>query len=113
MELSESSPLEFMEIIYEGLDKIPHPGDNTTLSKPIDIDPVAEVLSDNKTFNYAYIGSLTQPPCTEGVSWVIPTTTFPITICQFNALKKVLRFNSRYTQNTLKDGNLLQIGCGH
>jgi len=113
MELSESSPLEFMEIIYEGLDKIPHPGDNTTLPKPIDIDPVAEVLSDNKTSNYAYIGSLTQPPCTEGVSWVIPTTTFPITICQFNALKKVLRFNSRYTQNTLKDGNLLQIGCGH
>jgi carbonic anhydrase len=102
--------LPFLHTIHAGLPRIQQPGSNTTIGA-IDISPVTNVIGSGH--NYAYIGSLTQPPCTEGVAWVIPNQTFPITVHQFNGLKEVLGFNSRYTQNKLGDGNLLQIAKGN
>jgi carbonic anhydrase len=102
--------LPFLNEILTGLPRITGRGTNTTIGK-IDISPIYNVIATAS--NYAYDGSLTQPPCTEGVSWVIPQVTFPITVKQFNALKAILKFNSRYTQNILGDGNLLQIAKGN
>ena len=101
-----------MDTILAGLPRIQKSGTNTTIGE-IDISPVTDVLTHPSSQNYAYVGSLTQPPCTEGVVWIIPVQTFPITVKQFNALKQVLGFNSRYTQNKLGDGNLLQIAKGN
>jgi len=102
--------LPFMDTIIAGLPRIQKSGTNTTIGK-IDISAVTDVLASCE--NYAYVGSLTQPPCTEGVAWVVSVQTFPITVKQVNALTKVLGFNSRYTQNKLGDGNLLQIAKGN
>jgi carbonic anhydrase len=102
--------LPFLETIACGLPRIQTSGTNTTVGK-IDISPVTEVLASCD--NWAYVGSLTQPPCTEGIAWVISTQTFPITVKQVNALTKVLGFNARYTQNKLGDGNLIQIAKGN
>ena len=104
--------MAFMDTIVEGLPRIQQKNNSTPI-KAVDLTPVTDVLSDPKTENYAYVGSLTQPPCSEGVFWVVSHQTFPITVQQFNALKGVLKFNSRYTQNTLGDGNLLQIAKGN
>jgi hypothetical protein len=43
---------------------------------------------------------------------LIPDKRLPLTVKQFNALKRVIRFNARYTQNRLGDGNLVQIAGG-
>jgi carbonic anhydrase len=102
--------LPFMDTIIAGLPRIQQSGTNTTIGE-IDISAVTDVLASCE--NYAYVGSLTQPPCTEGIAWVVSVQTFPITVKQVNALTKVLGFNSRYTQNKLGDGNLLQITKGN
>ena len=102
--------LPFMDTIIAGLPRIQQSGTNTTIGE-IEISAVTDVLASCE--NYAYFGSLTQPPCTEGVAWVVSVQTFPITVKQVNALTKVLGFNSRYTQNKLGDGNLLQIAKGN
>ena len=100
--------LPFMDTIIVGLPRIQQSGTNTTVGE-IDISAVTDVLASCD----AYVGSLTRPPCTEGVAWVVSVQTFPITVTQVNALTKVLGFNSRYTQKKLGDGNLLQIGKGN
>jgi carbonic anhydrase len=111
LELATCPGLPFIDSIIAGLPAISARGSNTSIGE-IDLSPVIEVLSKSPS-TFAYTGSLTQPPCTEGVKWVIPQHTFPITVHQFNALKSVCKFNSRYTQNKLGDGNLLQIAKGN
>jgi carbonic anhydrase len=101
-----------MDCVTAGLRKIQTSGTNTTIGC-IDISPVTKVFLDPSQNDFAYTGSLTQPPCTEGVTWIVTEKIFPMTVHQLNALKGVLKFNSRYTQNKLGDGNLVQIAAGN
>lgn len=57
---------------------------------------------------FRYSGSLTTPPCSEGVSWTVSAEPIQVDAKAFNAFKEVLKFNARYTQNNLGETNLLQ-----
>ncbi|KAJ5776110.1 uncharacterized protein N7511_001121 [Penicillium nucicola] len=60
---------------------------------------------------YEYSGSLTTPPCTEHVSWFISAKPLSLSVKNYNAVKHVLKFNSRYTQNTPGQDNLLEVAA--
>ncbi|PWW73256.1 carbonic anhydrase [Tuber magnatum] len=47
----------------------------------------------------SYSGSLTTPPCSEEVSWYVVEEPLAITVKQFNKMRKIIKFNSRVTQN--------------
>ncbi len=58
---------------------------------------LAEVLPDTQTY-YQYPGSLTTPPCTEGVSWQVLDTPIEISQEQLDAFTAVVDGNFRPVQ---------------
>ncbi|KAI9024811.1 alpha carbonic anhydrase [Hyaloraphidium curvatum] len=44
-----------------------------------------------------YKGSLTTPPCTEGVNWFVAKEPIPLSVPQFRALYETMPFNARFT----------------
>jgi carbonic anhydrase len=61
----------------------------------------ARFLPDTRT-HYRYIGSLTTPPCTEGVHWIVltePVTVSDEDIAQF---AERIHFNARFVQRRFK-----------
>ena len=49
---------------------------------------LSQLMNTNKRQFYRYIGSLTTPPCTEGVIWTIFTEAIPITEQSLNELRQ-------------------------
>ncbi|KAI8611069.1 alpha carbonic anhydrase [Chytriomyces sp. MP71] len=50
---------------------------------------------------YHYKGSVTAPPCTEGVVWQIATMPLMVSPEQLNILRDIVGFSSRYQQDNL------------
>lgn len=63
---------------------------------------------------YTYAGSLTTPPCSEAVTWFIAETPLDVSVKQYNKFKRIMKFNSRFTQNDLHQpvtDNLIADAC--
>ncbi|KAF9437636.1 hypothetical protein BGZ76_011818 [Entomortierella beljakovae] len=61
----------------------------------------SSILSTTGQFSprWEYDGSLTTPPCTEGVSWNVVQNTIGMGLRQFDALVDLEKFNSRFLQD--------------
>jgi hypothetical protein len=72
------------------------------------------ILSLNSASYYFYNGSLTTPPCTEGVNWIILNSTIGISNSQLDIIQNnLMKKNSRISQN-LNNRKILtydQISC--
>jgi carbonic anhydrase len=110
-ELSSGTGVAFVDTIVVGLPAITQAGTNTTI-EGLDLTPAIDLCTSSSA-KFLYSGSLTTPPCSEGVTFLIPDTTLPISVEQYKALKGVIKFNSRYTQNKLGEVNLLQLAKGN
>ncbi|KAF9081813.1 hypothetical protein BGX27_004759, partial [Mortierella sp. AM989] len=51
------------------------------------------------TSRWEYEGSLTTPPCTEGVTWNVAKTSVGLGFGQYDALVELEKFNARYIQD--------------
>lgn len=91
------------------LDAIQEPGTKTAIEGGLDFSSVISTLQTSNIFQYT--GSLTTPPCSESVLFLIMETPLKISVPDFNAIKKTVRFNSRITQNTLGGENIIAVGA--
>ena len=66
----------------------------------------ADILPADPTY-FAFIGSLTTPPCTEDVKWHVMKTPIEISYAQLAAFKKLYKMNARHTQAT--NGRRVQV----
>ncbi|KAJ7128795.1 putative carbonic anhydrase [Mycena crocata] len=102
----DSSTTELLTSVIENIDKVTEPGTATTTG-PLDFAPLIEAIQSKALFQYT--GSLTTPPCAEGLTFLVMEEPLPINVKTYNAIKKVIKFNARYSQNTLGETNLLAV----
>lgn len=105
-ELSSDCTTELLTGVIKNIKDIEEPG-SVTKTGPLDFEPLIDHLQTKPLFQYA--GSLTTPPCAEGVTFFVTKEPLPVNVETFLALKSVVKFNSRYTQNALGETNLLQV----
>ena len=72
-------------------------GQNTPVTRPeVKIDP-AQLLPAKRNY-YTFLGSLTTPPCTEGVLWLVFKTPMPVSKEQLAGFGTVYKSNVRPVQ---------------
>ncbi|KAJ3021719.1 UNVERIFIED_CONTAM: hypothetical protein HDU68_009499 [Siphonaria sp. JEL0065] len=82
--------------IAQFVDNIPLTTNATTQIPSLDLSSIISALGASKF--YSYSGSLTTPPCTEGVLWLVAQEPLKISKPQLDKLRKAMPFNSRTTQ---------------
>ena len=77
-------------------------GDEVRAGSRIDL---AQLLPDDKRY-YTYMGSLTTPPCSEGVLWMVMKQPVPISVEQVAIFSRLYPMNARPIQQA--DGRLIK-----
>ncbi|KAJ3203047.1 hypothetical protein HDU82_006884 [Entophlyctis luteolus] len=97
-ELYKRKPIAFLDSLLteEAFFFIPRTAtDRSHFIGDLDLELVASLIQSNPSF-YVYDGSLTTPPLTEGVQWIVGTAAFPIRTAVINAIESAMpRNNSR------------------
>jgi carbonic anhydrase len=71
--------------------------EGTNAGIPVKVDISAVLPKDHKA--YVYTGSLTTPPCTEGVHWIVLAQPIEMSNAQINSFKTIFHDNHRPLQN--------------
>ncbi|KAL7271761.1 hypothetical protein RUND412_005454 [Rhizina undulata] len=101
----------FLRSIYPELDTVADPYTEGEVCDVM-LDTIMKHVSRKAIRTYA--GSLTTPPCTEGVTWFVVQEPLNVSVNQYNKFKKIMKFNSRVTQNDWAVPpyeNLLEYAC--
>ncbi|KAL0060020.1 hypothetical protein AAF712_013199 [Marasmius tenuissimus] len=108
-ELSENNTTSgFLSGITESLHRVKEPGSITQIEH-LDLSDLATAIQTKP--KYHYVGSLTTPPCSEGINFVVLKEPLELDVKTYNAMKKIMKFNARYTQNALGRDNLLEMAA--
>ncbi|KAK1980240.1 tat pathway signal sequence [Colletotrichum cereale] len=105
-EAEAAASSNLLETVFSSLDAIKEPG-TVTKTGALSMQEVVSLLSAGNF--QSYMGSLTTPPCSEGVQWLVSTQRLMIKPETYIAVRDVIGFNSRFTQNTLGQANILQV----
>jgi hypothetical protein len=92
--------------VTEKIAAISSPG-SVTETGALDFAPLVDVIS--KQALHTYEGSLTTPPCAEGLKFFVTSQQLPLDVATFNKIKAVVGFNARFTQNNIGAENLLAL----
>lgn len=100
------APSAMLETVFASVDAIATPGTKTTTGA-LNMQEVVSALVAGSF--QAYVGSLTTPPCSETVNWMVSTQKLTISSATFIKARNVLGFNSRFPQNAPGKANLLSL----
>ncbi|GKT96352.1 carbonic anhydrase [Colletotrichum tofieldiae] len=103
---AEAASSNLLETVFSSLDAIKEPG-TVTQTGALNMQEVVSLLSAGSF--QSYMGSLTTPPCSEGVQWLVSTQRLMVKPQTFTAVRDVIGFNSRFPQNSLGQENILQV----
>ncbi|EGX44657.1 hypothetical protein TWF569_009543 [Orbilia oligospora] len=90
------------------LQSIENPGD-TVVATHVPLAGVRTGITGAK--KYTYPGSLTTPPCTEGVTWYVSNTILDVSIADYKIFKRVLGYNSRNLQTGPGKQNVVEFAA--
>ncbi|XTI84126.1 carbonic anhydrase [Cenococcum geophilum] len=105
---ADGSTTDLITNVTKNLAEIATPG-TVTETGPLDFTSLSAQLTTTPLLQYT--GSLTTPPCAEGVMFLVTQKPLPLNVATFNAIKSVVKFNSRFTQNELGEPNLLVVAA--
>jgi len=92
-----------LEKIVKLIPKISHKGQSTEVSTPID---PAKLIPENKHY-WTYPGSLTTPPCTESVIWILFKEPIPISERQLSVFRSIKRVCADEVHCNAEDANII------
>ncbi|KAK2773308.1 carbonic anhydrase [Colletotrichum kahawae] len=104
IEVDNAAPSPFLANVFAHLDEVAEPGSHAE-TQALDFCELKDLLARSDVYQYS--GSLTTPPCTEGIAWNVVAEPLTVDDVTFRAAKRVMKFNSRYTQNVPGQKNLL------
>lgn len=90
--LAEGAEHATLQPVFDGMPG--QPGDPAQVDVPLDL---LALLPEQRT-TYRYEGSLTTPPCSEGVQWFLFTEPAEVSAEQVDAFRKVIGENARPAQ---------------
>lgn len=107
-QLSANDTTGLMTAVTRNLADIAKPGTKTETG-PLDFSQLVAHIRASPLLTYR--GSLTTPPCSDGLTFVVVQKPLPLDVDTFNRIKATVKFNARYTQNVPGQDNLLDLGC--
>ncbi|POR37659.1 Uncharacterized protein TPAR_02144 [Tolypocladium paradoxum] len=98
------TPSALLENVFGSVGEIATPG-TVTKTRPLVMSELVNTLLSGSFQTYE--GSLTSPPCSEGVRWFVSNQVLSIQPETFTKARSVIGFNARFPQNELGTENLL------
>ena len=86
------------ETLQTILDNMPHEEGTTNSGSMVSINP-SKLLPHNRKHVFTYAGSLTTPPCSEGINWYVMTEPITASIDQIEMLEYFYHDNARHAQD--------------
>jgi hypothetical protein len=106
-QVSSGESSSIIKSLSSSVSAIRTPGTKVAIPAGIDFSDVLSKISSSDILSYS--GSLTTPPCAEGVTFMIVKDPLDISVADFNSIKSVVKFNSRFIQNALGSVNMLEV----
>lgn len=111
MEVTAFPTNNFLTQLGNFVQAIKEPGQSIDISgRDLSLEPVNLLIRQSSLAKYS--GSLTTPPCAEGVTFVVSRTPMDVWVETYKSFKSVMKFNSRILESPPGSPNIIEMASG-